>query len=420
MTQIDPHDREALRAWSTPSRAAFLTPAATDADLDDRLAEVGGHRLTAVHDVVDGGVGGEQRVVATLRTYDSELTLPGVDPVEVDLVSTATVLPTHRRRGLLSRMLTADLRRARHAGNVFAALIAAEAPIYGRFGFGPATHATSLAVENARVRFRPDAPVPAGSLEFVPAGRVEELSRVHDVTRRARPAGLLRDAAWWEAAGRRGAGRWVGPAGHVVLHRDEHGTADGYVAYDVVDEAVGRVPNGTVHVGDLAATNPAAYRALWEFVTSIDLVRTTRAKNRPVDELLPHLLTDPRAVQTGPVDDFLWLRVLDVPAALTARRYLGGGTLVLQVLDPLGLAEATVRLHVGDPGADGWACPEVTTTDAAPDVVLGVAELASVLLGGTSPVALHRAGRLDGTPAAALSLQTLMATPEQPWCPTWF
>ena len=173
---------------------------------------------------------------------------------------------------------------------------------------------------------------------------------------------------------------------------------------------------------DLTATNPAAYRALWEFVTSIDLVRTTRAADRPVDELLPHLLVDPRAVQTGPVDDFLWLRVLDVPGALAARRYLGCGTLVLRVVDPLGLADATVRLHVAAQrcGADGWVCAEITTTDDAPDAELGVDVLASLVLGGTSAVALQRAGRLRCSPATAYAVQQLFATPEAPWCPTWF
>jgi predicted acetyltransferase len=418
MTSIDPRDRAALRDWATASRTAFLQPAPTEETLDERLAEIAGHRLTAVRDVVAG----EERVVATLRTFDTEVTLPGTGPVDLDAVSTATVLPTHRRRGLLSRMLTADLERARGEGRALAGLIAAEAPIYGRFGFGAATRSTSLVVDHTHVRFRPDAPSAPGTLELVPAGSTADLARVHDDARRARPGGFARDAAWWEAAGRRGEGRWLGTRGHVVLHRDGTGTPDGYAAYDLADTATGRVPGGTATLADLTATTPAAYRALWEFVTSIDLVRTTRAADRPVDELLPHLLVDPRAVQTGPVDDFLWLRVLDVPAALTARRYLGTGTLVLEVLDPLGLAGATVRLHVAASArdADGWGPAEVSATGAAPDVVLGVDALASLLLGGTSAVALHRAGRLRGTAADARALQQLFATPEAPWCPTWF
>ncbi|MBB2902889.1 putative acetyltransferase [Kineococcus radiotolerans] len=419
MTSIDPRDRVALRDWATAGRAAFLQPAPTEEALDERLAEVADHRLTAVRDVV----GGEERVVATLRTFDAEVAVPGAEPVVVDAVSTATVLPTHRRRGLLSRMLTADLERARDGGLALAALIAAEAPIYGRFGFGTATRSTSLVVDHTHVRFRPDAPSAPGSLEFVPAGRTEDLARVHDRARRARPGGFPRDAAWWAAAGRRGEGRWLGTRGHVVLHRDEAGVPDGYVAYDLADTSTGRVAGGTATVADLSATTPAAYRALWEFVTSIDLVRSTRAADRPVDELLPHLLVDPRAVQTGPVDDFLWLRVLDVVGALSARRYLGAGTLVLEVVDPFGLAGATVRLHVapGERGdGEGWLSPEVSTTGAAPDVVLGVGELASLLLGGTSAVALHRAGRLRCSPADAHALHRLFATPEAPWCPTWF
>ena len=368
--------------------------------------------------VLDGG-----RCVATFRSYDGEITMPGAGPVTVDAISTVTVLPTHRRRRLLSRMMTADLRRARADGHAFAALIAMEAPIYGRFGFGPATRSTSLTVDADRVRFRPDAPTGGGRLEFLaPDAPWDELAAVHDAARRARAGGLEREDRWWRAAHRRGTGRTLGPRSQVVLHRDAAGRPDGYVAYDVTESWAGRVSTSSVKVLDLTATDPGAYRDLWEFLASIDLVRVLHAADRPVDELLPQLLLDPRAVQTGPVDDFLWMRVLDVPGALAARRYLGCGSLVLRVVDRLGLADATVRLAVEESrcGADGWTCAEITATTDAPDVTLEVAELAALLLGGTSPVALARAGRLQGSAAAVHRLQALLATPEAPYCATWF
>ena len=418
LREIDPADTTAAGEFFAVSRAGFL-----EARPDERARRAYGERV-AGHRLLSAQAGG--RVVGTFRSFASEVTLPGAGPVPVNAVSTVTVLPTHRRRGVLSRMMADDLARAREREHAFSALIAMEAPIYGRFGFGAATRSTRWVVDADRAAFRPDAPggpAGGGSLEVLdPADAREDCAAVHDAARRARPGGLERPARWWaERTAAEGPGA-LGAGARVVLHRDADGVADGYACYEITESWAGRVSRSSATVSDLSATSPAAYRDLWEFVTSIDLVRSVSAPDRPVDELLPHLLTDPRAAQDGPVDDFLWLRVLDVPGALAARRYLGSGTLVLRVLDPTGLADATVRLHVGADrcAGDGWTCAEVTTTDAEPDVRLGVGDLGSLLLGGTSPVALRAAGRLQASAADAHRLQALLATPESPWCPTWF
>ena len=418
---VDTADAEAVAAWSRVPRVAFMEaeplPGEAAARLRETVERVAGQRLSGV---VDDGAW-----VATYRSFDTELTMPGTGPVSVNAVSSVTVLPTHRRRGLLRRMIGADLRRARERGHALAALIAAEAPIYGRFGFGTATRAADLVVEARACRFRPDAPGADddGRLELVDAPEAWPLlAAVHDASRRARPGGLAREERWWRERTRPGGHRAWGPRSHVVLHRDAGGAPDGYVAYEVLDRWEGRVSRCEARVLDLHAASPAVYRRLWGFVLSVDLVRTVRAGHRPVDELLPLLLEDPRAVQQGPVDDFLWVRPLDAAGALAARRYLGCGTVVLRVLDPGGPAAGTVRLHV-DPrrcGEDGWTCAEVTGTDAEPDVVLGAAELGALLLGGTSAVALAAAGRVHGTAEAVHRLHALLGTPTAPWCPTWF
>ncbi len=427
MRALDPADTASLAGWAQVGRTGFMAAAPAPQEADARLRElaerVAGQRLSGV---LDGG-----RWVAAYRSFDTELTLPGSGPVPVDAISSVAVLPTHRRRGLLRRMIGEDLRRAREQGHALAALIAAEAPIYGRFGFGPATRAATLVVDAGACRFREDAPRAQGSLELVEAaGAWPELAAVHDASRRARAGGLQREELWWRERTRPGGERAWGPRTHVVVHRDAAGVADGYAAYEVEERWEGRVSRCAARVLDLHASSPGVHRALWEFVLSVDWVRTVHAAERPVDEVLPLLLHDPRAVQHGPVDDLLWLRVLDVPGALAARRYLGRGTLVLRVLDPGGPAAGSVRLHVdpaddgddGDDGGDrgGWACAEVTASAGEPDVVLGAAELGALLLGDASAVALAAAGRVHGAPAAVRHLQQLLAVPQAPWCPTWF
>ncbi|NAZ88004.1 GNAT family N-acetyltransferase [Kineococcus indalonis] len=416
---VDPADAEAVAAWSQVPRVAFWQAAPAPHEAEERARDavrrVAGHRLSGV---LDGG-----RWVATYRSFDSELTLPGTGPVAVNAVSTVTVLPTHRRRGLLRRMIDADLTAARQRGHALAVLIAAEAPIYGRFGFGTATWSTSLRVDAGACRFRDDAPHGGQRLELVdPVAARAQLAAVHDASRRARAGGLARDEEWWRQWAAPGPGGALGERGHVVVHRDAAGAADGYAAYTLHEEWEGRVSRCSVRVLDLHALSPGAYRDLWQFLVSLDWVRTVEARDRAVDEPLPLMLQDPRAVQHGPVDDFVWVRPLDAAGALAARRYPGCGTLVLRVLDPGGPAGGTVRLHV-DPqrcGEDGWTCAEVTGTDAEPDVVLGAAELGALLLGGTSAVALAAAGRVHGSAAAVQRLHALLGTPAAPWCPTWF
>lgn len=413
LVAVDPADEAAFTDWTHAANLGFLEPRADADRLAVRREQLADHHLVAARH--------RGRTVGTFRSYDTELSLPGTGAVTVDAVTSVTVAVTHRRRGLLTAMMGRELGRARETGHALAVLIALEAPIYGRFGYGPATRSTSWELDSDRTRFRPDAPA-GGTVESLTLDdALPELVAVHDAARRARGGGLHRDATWW-SSWRAEPPKGLSPAAHVLVHRGPDGTADGYAVHVPEESWQGRVSTSRSTLVDLQTRTPAAYRALLETVASTDTVRSVVAADRPVDEVLPHLLVDPRAFQSGPVHDFLWVRVLDVTGALAARRYLTGGSLVLQVDDPGGYTGGTVRLTV-DEGArrsDDWISAEVTATDDEPDVRLGVGDLGSVLLGGTSPVALAQAGRVAGHPLAVLRMQTLFATPDAPWCATWF
>ncbi|GAA4966425.1 GNAT family N-acetyltransferase [Kineococcus glutinatus] len=409
VTDVDVEDVDELTRWALVPATGFMEPRPSAEDVAKRQRRVRGHRL------LGGVVGG--RLVGSLRSFDTELTLPGARVVPANAVSSVAVLPTHRRRGVLTSMMRTDLARARERGQALAVLIASEAPIYGRYGFGAATEEATWTLDTTSSRLREDAPADAGTVELVEAAAVRaQLQAVHDGARRARAGGLRREERWWDLVLDPGAvsGAWDART-RTVLRRGPDGTPDGYCTYTTTESSRGRVSTAQLRVDDLTATTPQALRALWELVASVDLVRTVRAAHRPVDEVLPWLLRDPRAAQRTGQDDFLWVRVLDTAAALGARGYDAPGRLVLRVHDEGGPAAGTVLL---DAGADGV---EVTRTDAEPDVELAADALGSLLLGGVDAALLARAGRLRARDGAAVpSAAALFRGAEVPWCATEF
>ncbi|PPK96063.1 putative acetyltransferase [Kineococcus xinjiangensis] len=409
VVDVDVEDTDALTRWSEMLGTAFMEDRPDPTSVAHRRERLRGQRLRA------GAV--EGRLVASLRSFDTELTLPGGRLVGANAVSSVAVLPTHRRRGLLSALMRTDLRQARERGAAVSVLIASEAPIYGRYGFGAATECASWTVDADRARFRGDAPRDGGALELVDAREARaDLAAVHDRVRRRRAGELLRDEQWWNhTTGVVPNPRAWGPRSRTVLRRGPDGVADGYCTYTPAESWQGRVSRSTLTVHELSATTPAATRALWEYCTSVDWVRSVRAEDRPVDELLPWLLEDPRAAQRSGQDDFLWVRILDTAAVLRARSYRGAARLVLRVHDDAGPAAGTVALETGAGGA------EVAPTDAAPDVELTVDALAALLLGGTSATTLARAGRLQARDEAVLARAAdVLGTGEAPWCATSF
>lgn len=348
------------------------------------------------------------RPVATYRSFPTELTVPG-GFVPACAVSMVTVLPTHRRRGLLTRMIHDDLAAARERGEAVAILVASEWPIYGRFGFGPATDAVELELR-PRARFAsegrgtPEMATPDELLAAAPA--------VYDVHRRVTPGAIFRHDWWWEIPLRLSEGWGQGPPGQrLAVLRDDGGTAIGYARWHVDDHWEGRRPRGTLVVSELFGADPEAEARLWRLVGEVDLVETVRVAQRGVDDVLPWLVADGRGVRQTWRADWLWARVLDVGAALSARAWSAPGPLVAEVEDPLGHAAARFAL------ADGSCEP----TASPPDVTLPVATLSACYLGGRSLRTLAAAGWATEHRAGAVGeLDDLLRSPVAPWCATMF
>ena len=377
-----------------------------------------GYDLDRTRGVFEG-----DRCVATLRSMPRELTVPGGAAVDASAVTNVSVTGTHRRRGLASRMMAADLADAKARGNPVSILIAAEYPIYGRYGFGPATWTAQWEIDLPRAALDHRYPGPAeGRVDLVGPAEVRKAGpELHERVRALTPGAINRTPEFWEVnTGERefSAGSWKEP--YFAVYRDADGRIDGLAAYDIQDQDwPDKLPNVRASVRGLTAATPAAEIALWRFLFSLDWVIQVKSGFRPPDDLLPLLLGDPRAARMASIADFMWLRILDVPAALTARRYAGAATsLVLDVHDRAGFAAGRFLLETDAAGA-AVCRPAAGTADA--DLSLDVADLACLYLGDESALRLAALGRLtEHRPAAAASADTLFRTPRRPWCPDVF
>ncbi|WP_416484340.1 GNAT family N-acetyltransferase [Streptomyces sp. CL12] len=362
---------------------------------------------------VDGG-----RWVATFRSFEQELTTVGGGVVPADAISGVTVSPTHRRRGLLSRMMAQDLAAARERGDVVATLLAAEYPIYGRFGFGPATWMSRWTVDVPRAGLDPrwSGPDDGGRIELLDGAEVRKLGpELFDRFRRGQPGAISRNELWWEqfTGALRAHADYVEPA-H-ALYRSASGEAQGLVTYRSDDTWTGQQPDQTARVERLFGTTPAAERALWHYMCSIDWITKVDSGGRGPDDLLPYFLPDPRAARIAEQSDMLWVRILDVVRALEARSYDQEGALVLEIVDDAGYAGGRYRLETSPQGA---SC---TATTASADLTLGISELASVWLGGESLLRLAALGRVRAArEGAARQADALFRSPGRPWCPDDF
>jgi predicted acetyltransferase len=354
------------------------------------------------------------RVVATLHSWPTEFTVPGPRVVRASALTQVTVAPTHRRQGILTRMITQDLAESAGRGEALSILIASEYPIYGRFGYGPAIENAGYQIETTGLRR-------TASLE----GRVEvsnwESLRIdgpalYERFRLSQPGSIERRPHWWGRLTRQlpveGADS---KHAFCVRHVAPDGTVEGYAVCSGSLEAPDMRHKGVLTVEELIAATPRAYRALWTFCAEVDLLTSVVAPNRAVEEPIGMLFHDARAVRQTHVFDFIWIRILDAVAALGGRDYGAHGRVVLGIDDPMGFAHGRYMLDVGP---DGARCTE---TDRTPDLQLAVAALGSVYAGDVSVSSLVKAGWITVINPEVLPVADAMfRSASRSWCATWF
>jgi len=356
-------------------------------------------------------------MVATGGAISLELTVPGEVGVPAGGLTLVSVLPTHRRRGILRALMQRHFEDVQARGEPVSILTASESLIYGRFGYGLASSAADLEIDRRHAAFARSVPT-ARQVRMVAADEAARLlPEVFDRVRRAHPGQVSRTPAWWDLRVRDP--EWArdgrGPRVNVV-YEPALGRVDGYASYSMKSRWTGNIPDNVAQVLELMAVTPEAAASLWRFCLDLDLTTTVELRNRPVDEPLRWCLADPRRLRTTLLSDFLWLRVLDLRAALAARRYAASGQLVLEVADPL-VPENDGRFRL-DGGPSGADCARTTFE---PDVVLDVAALGAVYLGGVRFSTLGRAGRIrEARPGALARADAMFTSDLAPWCSTDF
>jgi predicted acetyltransferase len=344
-------------------------------------------------------------IVGTSGLFTRTMAVPGAT-VGCAAVTAVTVLPTHRRRGLLTAMMRRQLENIRDAGEPIAALWASEGTIYERFGFGVAAQVAELAARRPAARLRTP-PGSAARLRSGPAAEhIEAMRAIHERVVPTRPGMLTRPGPWWEdrlydpESDREGA-----TALRAVV------AEDGYALYAVRRKWDDDGPAGQVVVREALATTPAGHAAVWAYLLDLDLTRTITWDLAPSDEPLWLALADPRAVRRT-LWDALWVRLVDVPAALAARTYATDPDVVLEVRD------AFCPWNDGRHRLSATGCAR--TTDE-PDLVIDAATLGAAYLGGTTLAELATVGRVrERTPGSLARASAAFRGDIAPWCPEIF
>lgn len=347
------------------------------------------------------------QIVATFSSFDLDLTVPGGSLAAAGTTH-VTVQPTHRRRGILSGMMRRHLQQAIDRGQPMAALWASEEEIYGRFGYGVACFGNELTIPARTIAL----PAPAADLTVRRLDDGEAATVLPSIYGRALPDSpgfFARSAAWWTHRHLReskDAGGGVSRRRFVIVERA--GDPVGYVTYRQ-RRTEPELEEGRTEIVELVALDDDARRALWSYITNVDLYRTVTWWNAPLDEPLYLEASRFRTLQRTVIDS-LWLRPLDVPRVLEARTYERSGSVVIEVGDTFLDRGGRFRLDV----SDGRAQCRPTTERAA--LELDISDLGAAYLGGSPVHRLARAGRVSGAPEAVNTLNDLLATRRLPFC----
>jgi predicted acetyltransferase len=350
-------------------------------------------------------------IVGGAGAFTFNVTVPGGD-VPTAGVSVVGVYPTHRRRGVLRSLMRAQLDDAHERGEPLAALWASEEPIYGRFGYGLASFCGEISLAHEYTAFA-DVAEPAGTVRFLePEEALEAIPPVFERARLQWPGMFSRDRLWWEnreikdsEERREGAGpkRWI------VYEQD--GAMEGYAVYRHKPGWDGGSTIAELRVIEALGATSQALRDIWGYLLAVDWKATITASLLPPDHPLFLLLATPRRMRYR-MGDSLWVRLVDVGAALSARKYSADGSVVFDVHDDFGTWNQ-----------GRWKLDEgvAARTDDDADIALPVQSLGSAYLGGVSFAELARAGRVEELKDGALArADALFRWDRHPWCPEIF
>jgi predicted acetyltransferase len=387
--------------------------------------------LAAIDDTLPPG----ETIVGTTGAYSLRMTVPGA-ALPVAGVSAVSVLPSHRRRGVLRSLMRrqlADLAAARGEEPI-AVLWASETPIYARYGYGRASSNAYFRFERGDGELAATAPAdPALALRLAePQAVTAELAKVYESVRPGQPAFFARTDDWWGRVLHDEPDERHGFSPLRCLLAEDGSGARGYALYTTAerwDEATG-LPDCRLVVREVMAADPAAGAALWHSLLTRDLVTAITADLRSPDDPLLYQLLDPRRARVQ-VSDGVWVRIIDLPGALTRRAYSCPVDVVLEVTDDLLAGNAgRWRLRADGPGVTGagatgagatGAGVRCERTDLAADIALDIRELGAAYLGGTRLGTLAAAGLVtELRPGALVGLSSAMTWDPAPWCPQIF
>jgi predicted acetyltransferase len=364
--------------------------------------------------------------VGAAGAYTFQLTVPGSAALPTAGVTWVSVLPSHRRRGVLTSLMRRQLADVRDRGEALAVLWASESVIYSRFGYGRAMWQADFTLYRGEGTLARTAPADGAlRLRLVdPVAAIPELAKVYDAVLPSRPGFIARTESWWQRTVYDPADRRHGASPLHCLLAEDDGGPRGYALYSAVSrwDSDTSLPDSVLHVREMVAADAAASATLSADLLSRDLTAEFRLRGRPVDDPLLYQLADPRRARPR-LKDALWVRIIDVPGALARRRYSAPADVVLEVRDDLLPANAgRWRLTTGETASDGGGLSAACVpSSSAPDVLLDITQLGAAYLGGTTLGALAAAGLVaEGRPGAVRQLSTALSWDPAPWCPVNF
>jgi len=400
-----------IRAITDDERVDWVRAAETSFSAivkDDELEAV----LPTVESDRSFGAFDGDRIVGTAAGCSFRTTAPGGARVPTAGVTFVGVHPTHRRRGINTALMGAILDQAAERREPFALLLASEAAIYGRFGYGLTSLLGEFEAESARMDFVKGAPS-GGHVDLVSKDEAMPIvDAVYDAA--IGPGGVERDAAWrdycFATVGEDKDKPWF-----YAIHRSEEGEPDAYAAYTMKHDWTRSIPSGAITVSECVASTAAGYAGIWRYLFDVDLVAKVEAWNRPIDEPLFYLLREPRRLHFS-VNDGFWLRVIDVVEALQARRYRSDGRLVVEIADAF-RPETAGRYELTVDEGNG----RCARTDDPADLAGAINVLGATYLGGATFRQLEVAGQVEEQTAGSIEMADRMfASAPAPWSPFHF